>query len=554
MSRKVLYFLLSLSLIVPALTIAQQQTEHVDLNVIHRIKTAEFGGGGRGGGGGGSQVMDAMWNLTDKYGPRLTNSPQFRAAGEWAVSQLKAWGLSNVHLEKWSTEDVTSGAIPGWQVTGYSGAMVEPTYMPIIGMPVAWTSGTNGPVRAEAVLAPITGPADLDRLHGKLKGKIVLLVAPPDLAFPTAPLATRYTPQELNDLTSELIPGAGGRGGRGAAVNALAAMTPEERTAYQNRLRTFWKDEGVLLTMTANARGESGTLFGGGAARTGDPTQNIPQISVTAENYNRIARLLQHSVPVTLAFDIKTEFTKDTESFNVIAEIPGTTKPNEVVMLGGHFDSWHYGTGATDNAAGSAAAMEALRLLKSLDLKMDRTVRIGLWGGEEEGLLGSQHYIKSHFADPAVMKPTPEHENFAGYFNIDNGTGRIQGIYLQGNEMIRPVFEQWFAALKDLTPGTITIRNTGGTDHQSYDAVGLPGFQFIQDPMDYDTRTHHSNMDVYDRIQAADMEQMAVIEAVFAYNAATRPDKLPRKDLPAPSAGRGGGRGASGGGLGRGAQ
>jgi Zn-dependent M28 family amino/carboxypeptidase len=222
-------------------------------------------------------------------------------------------------------------------------------------------------------------------------------------------------------------------------------------------------------------------------------------------------------------------------------------------MLGGHFDSWHYGTGATDNAAGAAAAMEALRLLKSLNLKMDRTVRIGLWGGEEEGLLGSQHYIKAHFADPTVMKPTLEHENFAGYFNIDNGTGKIGGVYLQGNEMMRPIFEQWFAALKDLTPGVVTIRNTGGTDHQSYDAVGLPGFQFIQDPMDYDTRTHHSNMDVYDRIQAADMEQMAVIEAVFAYNAATRPDKLPRKDLPAPTpAGRGGGRGAlaaSGGGT-----
>ena len=190
--------------------------------------------------------------------------------------------------------------------------------------------------------------------------------------------------------------------------------------------------------------------------------------------------------------------------------------------------------------------MEALRLLKILNLKMDRTVRIALWGGEEEGLLGSQHYVKAHFADPTVMKPTPEHDNFAGYFNVDNGTGRIRGIYLQGNETVRPIFEQWFATLKDLTPGVITIRNTGGTDHQSYDAVGLPGFQFIQDPMDYDTRTHHSNMDVYDRIQAADMEQMAVIEAVFAYNAATRPDKLPRKDLPAPqpAGGRGGGRGA----------
>jgi len=250
---------------------------------------------------------------------------------------------------------------------------------------------------------------------------------------------------------------------------------------------------------------------------------------------------------VKLAFDIKTKFDlTSTDAFNVVAEIPGTTKPNELVMVGGHFDSWHMGTGATDNAAGSAVAMEVMRILKSLNLKMDRTVRLALWAGEEEGLLGSRAYVKEHFADTATMKTTAEHDGFAGYFNIDNGTGKIRGIYLQGNEMVRPIFEQWFAALKDLTPGVITARNTGGTDHQSYDAVGLPGFQFIQDPMDYDTRTHHSNMDVYDRIQQGDMEQMAIIEAVFVYQAATRPEKLPRKDLPAPVPENGGrGRGAA---------
>jgi carboxypeptidase Q len=215
--------------------------------------------------------------------------------------------------------------------------------------------------------------------------------------------------------------------------------------------------------------------------------------------------------------------------------------------VGGHFDSWHYGTGATDNAAGSAVAMETMRILKALNVKMDRTVRLGLWGGEEQGLLGSRAYVKEHFADPTTMKPTTEHNNFSGYFNIDNGTGRIRGVYLQGNEMMRPVFEAWFAPFKDLTPGTITIRNTGGTDHQAFDAVGLPGFQFIQDPMDYNTRTHHSNMDTYDRIQAADLKQMAAIEAMFVYNAATRPDKLPRKDLPPPTPAGRGGRGGRGG-------
>ena len=552
-SRKTGIAVLSVSLSASALLIAQLQQEKVDLNVIHKIKVAEFGNGGGGGGGrgrggaGGSKVMDTMWSLTDRYGPRLTNSPQFRAAGDWAVGQLKEWGMSNVHLEKWPTKEVTSGPIPGWQVTGYSGAMVEPTYMPLDGVPVAWTAGTGGPITAEVVMAPVESPADMEKQKGKLKGKIVLTVPVQDLALPTTPLASRYTSEQLADLVPEVIPvpgaGRGGAGGgRGGAFAALANMTPEERTAYQEKLRNFFRDEGALMTISATARGQSGTLFGGGAARQGDPTKNIPQVSVTAEQYNRIARLVQHNVPVKLTFDIKTQFTPDTESFNVIAEIPGATKPDEVVMVGGHFDSWHYGTGATDNAAGSAVAMEVMRILKSLNLKMDRTVRLAMWGGEEEGLLGSAAYVKSHFADPAVMKPTKEHDNFAGYFNIDNGTGRIRGIYLQGNEMARPVFEAWFAALKDLTPGVVTIRNTGGTDHQSFDRVGLPGFQFIQDPMDYDTRTHHSNMDVYDRIQAADLEQMAVIEAAFVYHAAMRPEKLPRVDLPAaqPAGGRGG--------------
>jgi hypothetical protein len=428
--------------------------------------------------------------------------------------------------------------------------MISPTYMSIIGVPVAWTAGTSGPVTAEAVLATIQSPADMEKWHGKLAGKIVLMVAPPELAFPTEPLAHRYTPDELAEMATELIPTGAGRGGRGGGRfgGAMANMTMEQVREFQQKMRTFWKDEKVVATLTTNARAQSGTLFGGGAQNRMDTT-NTPQISVSAEHYNRIARLVEHSVPVKLMFDIKTEFdTSKTESFNVIGEIPGTTKPNEVVMVGGHFDSWHYGTGATDNGAGSAVAMEVMHILKKLNLKMDRTVRVALWGGEEEGLLGSRAYVKEHFADPTTMKPTAEHANLAGYFNIDNGTGRLRGVYLQGNEMVRPIFESWFAALKDLTPGTITIRNTGGTDHLSYTAVGLPGFQFIQDPMDYETRTHHSNMDVYDRIQPADMKQMAIVEASFVYNTATRPDKLPRVDLPAPQpAGGRGGRGGRGG-------
>jgi carboxypeptidase Q len=505
--------------------------ERVDLHMMGRIKAEAFNNSK-------SKVMDTMHQLTDRYGPRLTNSRQFRAAGAWAIKQLSEWGLSNVRLEKWAA------GFPGWQYTHYSGAIVEPLYQPIIGVPVAWTTGTNGVLTAEAMLASVQTAADMEKYHGKLKGKIVLTVTPPDLAFPATPLATRYSPAELAELATELIPtGRGGAaGGRGRPA---ANLTPEEARAFRTKLQTYWKNEGVLLMVEASSRGQSGTLFGGGAQNRSDKT-NLPQVSITAEHYNRIARLLQHNVPVKLSFDIKTEFDNDTDSFNVIAEIPGNTRKDELVMVGGHFDSWHYGTGATDNAVGCAVAMETMRILKALNVKMDRTVRLGLWGGEEQGILGSRAYVKEHFADPATMKPTTEHNNFSGYFNIDNGTGRIRGVYLQGNEMMRPIFEAWFAPFKDLTPGTITIRDTRGTDHLSFDAVGLPGFQFIQDPMDYNTRTHHSNMDTYDRIQADDLKQMAAIEAMFVYNTATRPEKLPRKDLPPPTPAGRGGRGSGG--------
>jgi hypothetical protein len=560
-----------LLLLVSVLLVAQQPVERIDLNVIHKLKTAELGGGGGFGGGGGdggrggrrpAPVMETLFNLTDHYGPRLTNSPQFRAAGEWAVGQLKEWGLANVHLEKWSTVPAPGdnggggraprAAIPSWETTEYEGAMVSPTYMPIIGYPQAWSGSTDGKITADAMMAanPAT-MADMDKLHGTLKGKIVLLgTGPVDLAFPDTPLGTRYTDAELASLIPEPLPtgdagGRGGRGGRGGGPQ----LSPEEQRAVTARLATFWREEGALLTIatTGTTRGSSGVVAtSNGSPRTGDPTKNVPSIAVTAENFNRVARLLEHNVPVKLSFNIQTKFDlAQTDSFNVIAEIPGATKPSELVMVGGHFDSWHMGTGATDNGAGATLAMEVMRILKAANLKMDRTVRMGLWGGEEEGLLGSAAYVKEHFADPATMKTTAEHDGFAGYFNIDNGTGKIRGIYLQGNEMVRPIFEQWFAAIKDLTPGIITIRNTGGTDHQSYDAVGLPGFQFIQDPMDYETRTHHTNMDTYERVQQSDMEQMAIVEAFFVYQAATRPDKLPRKDLPEPR-GNGGGRGRGG--------
>ncbi len=491
-----------------ALTLSAQ--ERVDLNVVHQIREEAFQN---------PKVMDTMFQLTDVYGPRLTNSPQFRAAGDWAVKQLKEFGLDNVKLEKWGPFG------PGWAYTSYTGFINEPQYQPLIGYPLAWTPGTNGPLTAEAVLAPIRTEADLDQYKGKLRGKIVLRDAPRNLTLPTDPAGRRYSDAQLADLSAFPIPAPPTR-------NAEPPLTPQQARKLRDRLNQFWKEEGVPLIIRLSP-GDGGAVFVQGADR--DSKDNVPTIVLAAEQYNRIARLLDHKVTVKLTFDVKAQFYDDAQdSFNVIAEIPGGAKRDEIVMVGGHFDSWHTGTGATDNAAGSAVAIEVMRILKTLNLKMDRTVRLALWGGEEEGLLGSRAYVKEHFADPATMKTTSEHDRFAGYFNLDNGSGKIRGVMLQGNDAMRPIFEKWFEPFKDLGAGTIALRNTGGTDHLSFDAVGLPGFQYIQDPLDYNSRTHHSNIDVYDRIQATDLEQAAAIIASMVYNTATRPDKLPRKPLPKP--------------------
>jgi Zn-dependent M28 family amino/carboxypeptidase len=277
----------------------------------------------------------------------------------------------------------------------------------------------------------------------------------------------------------------------------------------------------------------------GGGPRDAKAPQALPTISIAVEHYGRIQRTLAKNMPVRIDLDIKNTFHDDPMSFNVVAEIPGTDKANELVMLGAHFDSWQGGTGATDNAAGSAVMMEAMRILKQSGVRLRRTVRLGLWGGEEQGLIGSREYVKAHFADRADMVLKPEHARFSGYFNVDNGTGAIRGVYLQGNEGVAPIFDAWMKPFHNLGMTTLTIRDTGGTDHQAFDAVGLPGFQFIQDPLEYGTRTHHSNMDVYERIQEEDMRKNAVIVASFVYHTANREERLPRKPLPRPGGGRG---------------
>jgi hypothetical protein len=355
------------------------------------------------------------------------------------------------------------------------------------------------------------------------------------------PLASRRTDADLATLAQ--APDA--VQGRGQAPPGAAAIGGRQggpggggfNQAFQRALNKFLADEGVAVAIRVGAgRSEGGTVFaqGGGSRDPKDPVPS-PMVTLTPEHYNRIARLLDHKIPVKLEFNVEARFVDDRmDSVNVVGEIPGGRKRDEVVMIGAHLDSWHSGTGATDNAAGSAVMIEVMRILKTLNLRLDRTVRLALWSGEEQGILGSRAYVTEHFAAREDMKLKPEHAKLSGYFNVDNGSGKIRGVYLQGNDAMRPIFEAWLKPFEDLGATTISIRNTGGTDHLSFDAVGLPGFQFIQDPLEYDSRTHHSNMDVYDRVQRADMMQMAAIVASIVYNAANRDELLPRKPLPKP--------------------
>ncbi len=352
-------------------------------------------------------------------------------------------------------------------------------------------------------------------------------------AAATAPDPSMGNPAMLPLGFSRPTAGRGGApGGRGGNPRAFRAQ-----------LNKFLKDEGVLVVISPGSGPDGGTIMGS-AAGSQNPSEDLPppSVVVTNEHYNRIARLLAKNIPVTLEFDLGAEILlfDPGDSFNLVAEIPGTDPNAGFVMLGGHFDSWTGGTGATDNAAGAAVAMEAMRILKTLDLKMPRTIRLGLWTAEEQGLLGSRAYVKEHFADSADMKPKPEHAKMSGYFNLDNGSGKVRGIYVQDNDQARPIFESWIAPLKDLGVTTLTLRNTGSTDHMSFDGVGLPAFQFIQDPLEYGTRTHHSNMDVYDHLQAGDLEQASAVMAWFVYNTAARAEMLPRKPMPKPGEGRGG--------------
>ena len=506
-------------LLVPVLVFAQ--TENIDQDIMNRIRKEGLEN---------SKVMDIAFHLTDASGPRLTASPGFMRAANYAKDQLSQWGLLNSKLDPWG------GFGKSWELQRSYVAMTAPWYKSLEAYPKVWTGGTNGPHNAEVMLITAKDSAALDAYRGKLAGKILLLDRTDSYKLSFKPDAARLTDDQLDSMANIKM----------QAPDTAAQRRRREQGMNQNRgqqalnstLRSLAAAEGAIAVFTTNPRNHDGTIFvqQAGPYKVTDPA-NFLDIALQWEDYMTMVRLLKNNIPVKMDVDVQTKFyTTDTLGYNVIAEIKGTDKnlKDEVVMLGAHLDSWQAGTGATDNGAGSAIMLEAVRILKAIGIQPKRTIRIALWSGEEEGLLGSRGYVKKTYADPADMQLLPAHEKFSSYFNVDNGSGKIRGIYLQGNESAGPVFKQWLAPFNDLGAKTITISNTGGTDHLSFDAVGLPGFQFIQDPLEYDTRNHHSNMDVYDHLQEEDLKQAATIVAAFVYDAAMRDAKIPRKELPKP--------------------
>jgi carboxypeptidase Q len=509
---------------------AAGQAEKVDTVMIGRIKKEGFEK---------SQVMEIVSQLTDIHGPRLTNSPGYQNAANYAKSTMESWGLANVKFDTWDEEFGR-----GWSLKKFSLQTTGPVAFPVVAYPKAWSNGVKGVVQAEAVYLEAKAEADLEKYKGKLKGKIVLFSAPVAVKPGFKPDASRF-----NDSTLLVLSNAGPT----PPFNAGRFQPNRTEQQFSYAKWDFVMKEGAIAVLEASpaSRLEDGTVLVSAITVPYPPTvaqanrvraaspaapKTLPQIVVADEHYNRMIRQVQKGLTVKLELALETEFTAPGPGFNVIAEIEGTDLKDEVVMIGAHLDSWHGGTGATDNAAGSAVMMEAMRIIKSLGVQPRRTIRIGLWSGEEQGLIGSRNYVKRTFGerldkqmpyDSIVLKPAAE--KFSVYFNMDNGTGKYRGIYLQQNESARPIFREWLKPFNKLGANTITFSNTGGTDHQSFDAIGLPGFQFIQDPIEYSSRTHHTSMDLYDKLVEGDLKHNAVMTASFAWLAANRDQKIPRK-------------------------
>ena len=531
-------------------TTAVSAADSPDLAIVNRIKREAFKG---------SEVMKHVFYLTDVHGPRLTNSPGYDSAAQWIVDKANEWELDNAALEDWGPYG------RGWSTSYFSAHMLEPRYAPLVGVPLAWTPGTAGvvegvPVLAYAPASLFSGSSDLDATKadlkeyiahwkGKLAGAIVMLQAPRHLEAQQSAPSRRLSSSDLVERATASEP-------REPIEidldNPVPPEDPYDRRRYdahlpretrlelrQRRneilyeLNGFLQAEGALLVMRPASRGDGGNIFPPRVSRHSEEAVDPPaSIALTQEHYNRLARLLAAGIEPRIQVEVRASFHTETlNATNVVAEIRGTSKSDELVVIGAHLDDVAYATGATDNAVGCAVMMEVMRILKTLDLAMDRTVRMVLWSGEEQGLLGSRAYVSKHFGDPAKSSTTPEHAKVSAYYNLDNGTGKIRGVYLQSNDMVRPIFSAWLAPFRDLGATTLSIRNTGGTDHLNFDRVGIPGFQFIQDPVEYGSRTHHSTMDVYDRVQAADLMQASAIIASFVYETANRVELLPRKPM-----------------------
>jgi hypothetical protein len=527
----------------------QPATETLDLAMYQRIRDEGLNH---------SHVMEFGSALMDGIGPRLTGSPNLKKANEWTRDTLTKIGLENAHLEDWGEFGL------GWQQINTWARMVTPDTAILIVQATPWSPGTSGPVTGDVVFVSIQDDNDFDKYKGKLEGKVVLYGAMREVPPVDKALFDRYSDKELEDMAE--FPVNANAGGLAPDMQ-LRLRTFMERQRMIDKVAQFFADEKVAAVIEPsrdgkNGGGSGGTLFDDNGATLGrtpyiaEKRVKIPVVVAAIESYGRLYRLTQAHAPVSVEINVDTKFTGEHEhGFDTIAEIPGTDPKlkDQVVMLGGHLDSWIGGTGATDNGAGTIVAMEAVRILKALDVKPRRTIRIALWTGEEQGIFGSRGYVKMHFGSAALstapdqvalpeflrrtagpLEVKPEQKLISGYFNVDNGSGKIRGVYTQGNSAIAGIFAQWIAPLKDLGVTTITNRNTGGTDHLSFDAVGIPGFQFIQDMLDYESRTHHSNEDVMERMQPADLKQIATVEAIFVYNAAMRDQMLPRKPLPQP--------------------
>lgn len=492
--------------VLTALAVATGAAEPVHDEVIAAIKAEGFQR---------SAVMDTLSWLSDVYGPRLSGSPNLQRAAEWARDRMTGWGLQHAALEPYGT------TYRGWTLERLSLDMIEPQYMRIYGYPMAWSPSTSGTIVGVPILVDVKSKADVAKYAGKLRGAIVMNGRPAatgDIGF--EPEAKRLTDEELRKQAAALSPGS------------PASLKEEEDEFNQGLDRSIdilkaFAAEGVAAVVTPSAIREDVRVSGYYDQKYHAP---FPSFVFSREHYGRIVRMLDRKAPVKLALSLSAAITENVKGFNVVAEIPGTDPAlkDQVVMLGGHLDSWHTGTGATDNGAGCAVAMEALRILRAIGVKPRRTIRLGLWTGEEQDYYGSLGYVLSHFGDPATTARKPEHALLSAYFNLDNGAGRIRGINLQGNEAARPIFEAWLRPFAYLGATTVTTLNTGGTDHMPFSAIGLPGFQFIQDPLNYETRAHHSSLDVYEEAVPDDLKQASVIMASFVYHAAMRDAMIPR--------------------------